>query len=92
MTMLANLCPKQIVHVGLVEFGERQDTWTWTNRQHYTTASRWPTNQVNTWQAKWGSCPTHTTSSYQVTRMSRVSMRMLRGNCSHGILALQDGH
>ena len=49
--MLAT-CP-QVVHVGLVEYGERHDTR--TNGQHYTAADRRPTNQVSAWQAERGS-------------------------------------
>jgi len=43
-------CPKQIVRVVLVEFGERHDTR--TNGQHYTAAYRRPTGQVSAWRAE----------------------------------------
>jgi len=60
----------------------------------YTAADRRPTNQVSAWQAKRGSRPTRATFSQHpredVARVGRVRedvTRMLRGNCSSGILA-----
>jgi len=81
-------CPEQVVRVGLAEVGERHDTR--TNGQHntYTAYSRprRPTNQVSAWQAGRGSRPT---SLYSIlARMSRVSARLLRGNCCRGIPAI----
>jgi len=85
--MLAT-CLQQIMHVMLVNFGERHDTW--TNGQHYTAADCHPTNQVSAWKAKQRNHPRHAI----LTRMLRVSgalecTRMLQRNCSHGIPALQ---
>jgi len=74
----ASSCPQQVVRVGLVDFGERHDT-----RQHYTAADRRPTNQVKAWQAEYIRHPRSILS-----RMSGVSAKMLRGNCSRGIPAL----
>jgi len=56
-TRMLVTCPKQVMHVRLVEFAER------TNRQHYPTADCCLTNQVSVWQAEWGSRPTRATSS-----------------------------
>jgi len=63
MRLLAT-CSQQVVHVGLVEFGERHseqhDTRT-NGKALYTAAGLWPTNQVSAWQDEQGSRPTRLT-------------------------------
>jgi len=84
--MLAT-CPQQVVHVGLVEFGERHGTR--TNGQHYPAADRRPTNQVSALQAERRSRPTRATSSQypreDVGRVGGDVTRMLPGNFVRGI-------
>jgi len=64
---------------------ENDTTHGQTGSTQQTAADRWPTDQVNAWQAERGSCPTRATSS----RVSEEDVtRTLRGNCSRGISAL----
>jgi len=75
-------CPQQVLLVGLVEFRERHDTR--TNGQHYTpqeTAGRpirWARAKLN------GEVARH--ARHDVERVGEDATRMLRGNCSRGIL------
>ena len=68
------------MRVGLVEVGERHDTW--TNGPHYTAADRRPTNQVSAWQAVRGNRPTRRNAREDpredVGRVGEDITRMLR--------------
>jgi len=70
-TRMLATCPQQVVHVVLVNFGERHDTR--TNGQHYTAADRRPTDLL----ARGNERESRPTS--RPTRMSGVSAIMLRG-------------
>ena len=82
--------PQQVVRAGLVEFGDRHDTR--TNGQHYTLEA--DQSGISAWQAERESRrPTRATSSRVCRRVGRAGedvTRMLRGNCSRGIPALQN--
>jgi len=49
VTRMPATCPKRVVRVGFVKFGERHDTRT---DRPYTAADRRPTNQVSAWQVE----------------------------------------
>ena len=79
-------CPQKFVRFGLVEFGERHDTW--TNGQHHNAADQ-SVKRMASWTGK--SPDARATSSRWCRacrrRCRENATRMLRENCSRGIPA-----